>query len=52
MSTEVPQIDKLFKLDPYLRIHEHEIRRRYQGFDGLLSSIEKAEGKFVCLFSQ
>ena len=29
MNVKVPDIDKLFELDPYLKDHEREIRRRY-----------------------
>jgi len=45
MQTVVPDIDKLFERDAYLRIHEREIRRRYGEFNRLYASIDKAEGK-------
>lgn len=28
MKIEVPAIDKLLERDPYLNLHEHDIRRR------------------------
>lgn len=43
---EVPEIEKLFERDGYLRMHGDEIRRRYREFSNLLTGIEKAEGKF------
>ena len=30
MNVEVPEIQNLFNLDPYLKPHEKEIRRRYE----------------------
>ncbi|KAK7481499.1 hypothetical protein BaRGS_00027261 [Batillaria attramentaria] len=39
-----PNVDKLFSLDGYLRDHEHEIRRRYGCFLGLLRHINEHEG--------
>lgn len=44
MSVEVPEIENLFKLDGYLKLHEGEIRRRYEIFQKLLAAIEKNEG--------
>jgi hypothetical protein len=29
MNVQVPDLEKLFELDPYLKDHEREIRRRY-----------------------
>lgn len=40
----VPDIEKLFELDPYLRTHETEIRRRYNEFHILKTSIDNSEG--------
>lgn len=42
---EVPDIEKLFEIDGYLRTHEREIRRRYGEFTKILKSIDDAEGK-------
>lgn len=48
----VPEIEKLFERDGYLRLHGDEIRRRYREFSNLLNGIEKAEGKkFLCLIT-
>lgn len=43
-QTEVPNIDKLFEEDGYLRLHEGELRRRYGLFTDLLSRINQNEG--------
>ncbi|KZS11883.1 1,4-alpha-glucan-branching enzyme [Daphnia magna] len=40
----VPEIDKLFDRDPYLKLHEDEIRRRYGAFDNLRNEINDSEG--------
>ncbi|XP_032777768.2 1,4-alpha-glucan-branching enzyme [Daphnia magna] len=40
----VPEIDKLFDRDPYLKLHEDEIRRRYGAFDNLRNEINGSEG--------
>ncbi|XP_071042931.1 1,4-alpha-glucan-branching enzyme [Parasteatoda tepidariorum] len=40
----VPGIDNLFKLDPYLKSHEKEIKRRYGCFLTLLKKIDENEG--------
>ena len=34
MTVKVPQIEKLLELDPYLKTHEKEIRRRYVNIRG------------------
>jgi 1,4-alpha-glucan branching enzyme len=44
MSTIVPKIEDLLQSDGYLRLHEHEIRRRYQEFSNILDGINKSEG--------
>ncbi|KAH9415220.1 1,4-alpha-glucan branching enzyme [Dermatophagoides pteronyssinus] len=46
---DVPDFEKLFILDPYLRAHKLEIQRRYSEFQKLLSNIDKTEGieKFI-----
>ncbi|KAK3104154.1 hypothetical protein FSP39_024874 [Pinctada imbricata] len=41
---EVPLIENLFQVDPYLKSYECEIRRRYGCFKDLLDSIENTEG--------
>jgi len=43
-SLEVPEIDKLLELDPYLKDHQHEITRRYRSFRDYLQRIENNEG--------
>lgn len=40
-----PDIEKLFSLDDYLRLHEKEIRRRYGEFFKLIQQIEQNECK-------
>ncbi|EFX60076.1 hypothetical protein DAPPUDRAFT_72874 [Daphnia pulex] len=40
----VPEIDKLLDRDPYLKLHETEIRRRYGVFDKLRKEICESEG--------
>src|SRR5699024_3632962 len=45
INDNVPDIEKLFERDGYLRMHEQEIRRRYREFSNILNGIEKAEGK-------
>mgnify|MGYP006938788738 CR=1 FL=1 len=44
LQIKVPDFEKLFTLDPNLRAHELEIRRRYDEFQKLLINIHKAEG--------
>nr|XP_027236933.1 1,4-alpha-glucan-branching enzyme-like [Penaeus vannamei] len=44
MKVEVPKINDLFSLDPYIKPFEREIRRRYGCFKKLLSQITEAEG--------
>jgi len=44
MSTVVPRIEDLLQSDGYLRLHEHEIRRRYREFSNILDGINKSEG--------
>lgn len=41
---EVPGLEKLFSLDPYLKLHGKEIKRRYYHFEKLQCSIIQAEG--------
>ncbi|CAN7940896.1 unnamed protein product [Ixodes hexagonus] len=41
---EVPELGNLLDLDPYLKNHEEEIRRRYKCFADKLTEIENAEG--------
>lgn len=41
---EVPAIQNLFDIDPYLKIHETEIRRRYGCFQDVVRSIDNTEG--------
>lgn len=43
----VPEIENLFKLDPYLKPHENEIRRRYGCFKTLYDKINEYEGGLV-----
>ncbi len=43
-ETVVPQIENIFKLDPYLKPYESEIRRRYGCFQVYLENIEKNLG--------
>ncbi|XP_064600419.1 LOW QUALITY PROTEIN: 1,4-alpha-glucan-branching enzyme-like [Liolophura sinensis] len=43
---DVPAIDRLLQLDPYLKLHENEIRRRYGEFLRLLNAINDAEGGY------
>jgi len=43
-SLEVPELDKLLELDPYLKDHQHEITRRYRSFRDYLQRIENNEG--------
>ena len=45
MATEVPELENLFQIDGYLRIHEYEIKRRFKEFKSKLDAIDKAEGK-------
>lgn len=42
-ETEVPHIDDLLKLDPYLKSYEPEIRRRYGCFKEYLNKIDTYE---------
>ncbi|XP_013789384.1 1,4-alpha-glucan-branching enzyme-like [Limulus polyphemus] len=41
---KVPDIDNLLRIDPYLKLHEHEIRRRYGVFKDYLNKINEQEG--------
>jgi len=43
-SIEVPEIEKLFEIDPYLKDHQHEITRRYRSFRNYLERISSSEG--------
>ncbi|KAF8769861.1 1 like protein [Argiope bruennichi] len=47
MDVEVPDIENLLKLDPYLKPHEKEIRRRYGCFKSLYDKINEYEGGLV-----
>ncbi len=42
-ETEVPKIDELLQLDPYLKPHEKEIRRRYGCFIQYMDQINNYE---------
>lgn len=44
---DVPEIENLLKLDPYLKNHEAEIRRRYGCFKSLYDKINEYEGGLV-----
>ncbi|XP_054721053.1 1,4-alpha-glucan-branching enzyme-like [Uloborus diversus] len=44
MSVNVPDIENLLQLDPYLKHHEREIRRRYGCFKSLYDEINVQEG--------
>ena len=39
-----PDLEKLFGLDPYLRPHENEIRRRYRNLNNIVHAITEREG--------
>ena len=45
-NNKIPEIDfdKLFEIDGYLRTYEHEIKRRFQIFTDVVSSIDEKEG--------
>lgn len=43
-SVDVPDIDRLLKLDPYLETFQGEIRRRYGCFQKYLDGINENEG--------
>lgn len=40
----VPKIEDLLNLDPYLRLHEREIRRRYGCLNQIIEGLDKTEG--------
>lgn len=44
MSIQVPRIDNLLRLDPYLKSYEREIRRRYGCFEKVMDRINTDEG--------
>jgi len=44
MNVKVPDLDKLFELDPYLKDHEREIKRRYGNFEDFLNRMDQVEG--------
>ncbi|CAG0908970.1 unnamed protein product, partial [Cyprideis torosa] len=44
MKIQVPKIQDLLERDPYLKLHEWEIRRRYGMFQELVQRIEANEG--------
>lgn len=44
MKIEVPEIQKLFDSDGYLKLHEREIRRRYGIFKNIVKAIDENEG--------
>lgn len=41
---DVPDIERLFRIDPYLQAHELEIKSRYRAFKQLLEKITSNEG--------
>ncbi|XP_070532672.1 1,4-alpha-glucan-branching enzyme-like [Ptychodera flava] len=43
-TVNVPELDRLLELDPYLRPHENEIKRRYGCFEEILKKITESEG--------
>jgi len=43
MNVKVPEVDKLLERDPYLKLHEREIRRRYGNFDDILNRMNEQE---------
>ncbi|CAC5376344.1 GBE1 [Mytilus coruscus] len=43
-KVDVPEIQHLLDLDPYLRLHEGEIRRRYGCFQDVIRHIDSTEG--------
>ncbi|XP_033752279.1 1,4-alpha-glucan-branching enzyme-like [Pecten maximus] len=43
-TSDVPEIEKLFDIDPYLRNVEQEIRRRYGCFEKIVNDINQSEG--------
>ncbi|XP_037888240.1 1,4-alpha-glucan-branching enzyme [Glossina fuscipes] len=44
MKVQVAEIENLFKLDPYLKPYEREIRRRHGALQDWLNKIDKLEG--------
>ncbi|GAB0098060.1 1,4-alpha-glucan branching enzyme [Sergentomyia squamirostris] len=52
MKVNVPEIDKLFSIDGYLKTHEHELRRRHGVIKEWLEKINKNEDGGIEGFSQ
>jgi len=44
MNVQVPKIDDLLERDPYLKMHEREIRRRYGNFEDFVKQLDAVEG--------
>ncbi|XP_074596914.1 1,4-alpha-glucan-branching enzyme [Brevipalpus obovatus] len=44
LAIEVPDLENLTRIDPYLKLHLHEIKRRYYHFKKHLDSISASEG--------
>lgn len=46
-KSNVPEINKLYEIDPYLKFHDKEIRRRYGCFKDALERITQTEGDLL-----
>lgn len=44
LSVSPPDLENLFKLDPYLKLHGNEIKRRYYHYKKLVDSLSANEG--------